>query len=239
MRKIIIFFIGVLLFSQDHIFAKVAQKLTNCDSKACGSDCDTKNKSLTINNQNNNDFKVVPGQNEGRKQIGKGVTLFPIDRVVVIIDGPERRHLICQSELERMGIDGRRPTINDLIIEELIYQDAIKLKIPIDDYADRYIRSIKKAHNIGDRDVDRIFESAGLSPEEGRIKLQKMGANSTMIDIKVKARIFIPQHDVEDFFNKNPKYKQAKYQLEVAFVPFFFEGSHQTTRTIGLFNRSI
>lgn len=146
---------------------------------------------------------------------------IPIDKVVVIVDGPERRFIICRSELERLGIDGRRPTAEDLIIEELIYQDALKHKIPIDDYADRYIRSIKKSHNIGDKEVNTIFEGAGLSLEEGRLKLQKMGANTTMIDIKVKARIVIGLPDVEIEYAKNPKYEEARYQVEVAFVPFF------------------
>lgn len=147
--------------------------------------------------------------------------LIPIDKVVVIVDGPERRYLICQSELDRVGIDGRKPAIEDLIIEELIYQDALKHRIPIDDYADRYIRSIKKNHNIGDKEVEHIFEGAGLTPEEGRFKLQKMGANATMIDLKVKARIIIALQDVENEYAKNPKYEEAHFQVEVAFVPFF------------------
>lgn len=147
--------------------------------------------------------------------------LISIDKVVVIVDGPERRYLICQSELDRVGIDGRLQTVQDAIIEELLFQDAIKHKIPIDDYADRYIRSIKKNHNIDDTEVDKIFEGAGLTPEEGRLKLQKMGANATMIDLKVKARITIALADVEKEYAKNPKYEEAHYQVEVAFVPFF------------------
>lgn len=147
--------------------------------------------------------------------------LFTIDTVAIIVDGPERRHVICKSELEQMGIDGVRPEADKVIIEELIYQDALKLKIPIDDYADRYINSIKKEHNISDKDVERIFESAGLTVQEGRVRLQKMGANSTMIDLKVKARIFVPQSDIENYYHNNPEYKDAKYQIEVAFVPFF------------------
>lgn len=146
---------------------------------------------------------------------------FLLDKALVIVDGPERRHIICQAELERVGIDGRKPTLDDLITEELGYQDALKHKIPLDDYADRYIRTIKKSHNITDKEVDRIFENAGLTPEEGRQKLQKMGANTTMIDLKVKARIVIPPHDVEEYNEKHPKYKQAKYQIEVAFVHFY------------------
>lgn len=168
-----------------------------------------------------NDFAQPVSQQQCAVPQNQSDALFPIDSVAVIIDGPERRHVICKSELERVGIDGRKAPIDDLIIEEMLYQDALKLKVPVDDYADRYIRSIKKQHNIGDKDVDRIFESAGLSPEEGRMKLQKMGANTTMIDLKVKARIFVPQHDIENYFNNNPVYKEAKYYIEVAFVPFF------------------
>lgn len=211
------------MFFIDCINAKIDQAARGSHAKQCSSPTcntvDAHNKVATSKNEDH-DFKIVPAENTQRSSLNKG-KLFPIDRVIVIIDGPERRHIICASELERVGIDGRRPTLNELIIEELIYQDAIKHKIPIDDYADRYIRSIKKAHNIGDREVVRIFEAAGLSLEEGRSKLQKMGANTTMVDLKVKARIFIAQHDVEAYFNQNPEFKEAKYQLEVAFVPFF------------------
>lgn len=154
-------------------------------------------------------------------------SIFTIDNVAIIIDGPERRHVICRSELERAGLDGRKQTPDELIMEELILQDALKLKIPIEDYADRYISSIKKQHNITDKDVERIFEVAGLSVHEGRSKLQKMGANTTMVDLKVKARIFVPQHDIENYYNDNPIYKDAKYQIEVAFVPFFSPASEK------------
>ena len=135
--------------------------------------------------------------------------------------GRKEGTLFVNQNLNVLGIDGERPTIDSSIIKELIYQDALKHKIPLDDYADRYIRAIKKSHNIGDREVDRIFENAGLTPEQGRQELQKMGANTTMIDLKVKARIVIPPHEVEEYNEKHPKYKPAKYQVEVAFVPFY------------------
>ncbi len=151
----------------------------------------------------------------------KDKELFDINTVVVTVDGPERKRYICKSELMRVGIDGRKPSVEDLITEELALQDAIKHKIPVEDFADRYIASIKKAHNVNDREVDRIFEAAGLTPDEGRAKLQAMGAHNTMIDMKVKARIFVPQQEIEEYAKNNPLYKEPKYQLEVAIVPFF------------------
>ena len=147
--------------------------------------------------------------------------LFDIDKVVAIVDGPERKRYICKSELLRVGIDGKKPSLQELIIEELTFQDAVKHKIPVEDFADRYIATIKKSHAVNDREVDRIFEAAGLTSDEGRAKLQLMGAHNTMIDMKVKSRIFVPQQEVEEYYKNHPEYKEGKYQLEVAFMPFF------------------
>jgi hypothetical protein len=223
MKKINLLFIIILVSHIGSIGSKVDQTINaNKTDFEINSD-PSANPQKAIDESG---FQIVASEKTDRTSL-TGPVLFSIDKVVAIIDGPERRHIICQSELERLGIDGRKPQLNDLIIEELIYQDAVKHKVPIDDYADRYIRSIKKAHNIGDKEVDRIFEGAGLSPEEGRTKLQKMGANTTMLDLKVKARIFIPQHDIENYFNQNPKYKEERYEIEVAFVPFF---SHESQK---------
>ena len=221
MKKFCVLFIITILFLVvDFVNAKVDQM--SCNDKANETIRDNKS---SLDNSNSLDIKegwqLDVTKKSDREPLKEAIVSFPIDKLVVIIDGPERRYTISQSELDRVGIDGRKPNLDDLIIEELMYQDALKHKIPLDDYAERYIRVIKKQHNLSDKDVERIFEGAGLSFEEGQQKLQKMSAANTMMDIKVKARIFIPQHEVEDYFKKYPEYKDAKYQLEVAFVPFF------------------
>lgn len=146
---------------------------------------------------------------------------IPVDRIAAVVHGPEQVRIICESELKLVSIEGVVPTIDDLIDEELMFQDALKHHATREEDADRYIRTIKENNNITDKDVDRIFEAAGLTPAEGRLKLQKMAAKQTMISIKVASRINIALQDVEKEYAKDPRYEDARYEVEIAFVPFF------------------
>ena len=145
---------------------------------------------------------------------------FLINEVAVIVDGPERRFYITKLELETPSFDGRIPSVDDIINEELVYQDALKHKIPITEYAQKHIQSIKKQNKLSDEKFEQICADVGLDPKAALEKFEKMGASNTMIEHKIMSRIYVPEHEVKAFYEENPIFKPAKYQLQVGFIPF-------------------
>ncbi len=143
---------------------------------------------------------------------------FLINEVAVVVDGPERRFYVTTFDLETPSFDGKIPTLDDIVDEELIYQDALKHKIPITEYAQKHIQNIKKQHKLSDEAFTKICADAGLDQASALEKFEKMGATNTMI--QHKADSFVAEHEVKAFYEENPVYKQAKFQLQVGFVPF-------------------
>lgn len=145
---------------------------------------------------------------------------FLVNEVSVIVDGPERRFYITRAELETPGFDGRIPSVDDIINEELTYQDAMKHKIPITEFAEKHIQGIKKQNKLTDEAFDKICADAGLDPQMALEKFEKMGAANTMIEHKIMSRIYLPEHEIKAYYDANPKIKPAKYQLQVGYIPF-------------------
>ncbi len=150
-----------------------------------------------------------------------------IDSIVAVVYGPERTRIICDSELRRMGIDGRRRTLPDIILEELMYQQTIKYKIPVDESAiDKYLLDIRRKNNLSLEQVKDIFKRSGYTYQEGREQLAMMYASSTMVELKIMQRLGVTEQEVLAFYEANPIYKEAKYQLERSFIPYKSSISH-------------
>lgn len=146
---------------------------------------------------------------------------FVLDEIMVTTYGPERTRVICKSEVERLSIDGRQRSLEDVVFEELLFQETIRFKVPMDDSViDKYISSLRKEHNMTLDDIKGIFKNSGYSYEEGREQLRLMYAGNAMLEHKVASRLIVPRDDIIKFYNDNPQTKEAKYLIEIAFVPF-------------------
>ncbi|MGE0009249.1 MAG: hypothetical protein AB7F19_01800 [Candidatus Babeliales bacterium] len=144
---------------------------------------------------------------------------FIIDEIMVTAYGPERTRVICRSEVERMSIDGRKRTVEDVVFEELLFQETIRYKIPMDDTViDKYISSLRQEHNLTLDDIKGIFRSSGYSYEEGREQLKLMHAANSMLEHKVTSRLIVPRDDILKYYNDHPERKDAKYQIEIAHI---------------------
>ena len=55
-----------------------------------------------------------------------------VNKVAAIVHGPKRTHIFTELDYKRRGIDGRTRSLTDLITDELIYQDALRVKMPIE-----------------------------------------------------------------------------------------------------------
>lgn len=146
---------------------------------------------------------------------------YIVDEILVIVYGPERTRVITKLEVECLSIDGRKRSLDDLIIEELIYQEGLKFKIQIDEsFIDRYIANIRKQYNLSLEDVKQIFKQSGYSFEEGREQLRVMYATNAMIDNMITSRLHVPRDDVLAYYEKYPVIQESKYQLQMTLVPF-------------------
>lgn len=144
-----------------------------------------------------------------------------VDETAVIICGPERERIVCLSEINRLSIDGRKLTKDSLITEELLFQETVKYKVPIDEsVVDKYLANIQRDHKVSLDQIKDIFKSAGYTYGEGRDQLRMMYAGNMILDNKIRARLIVPEKEVIAYYEAHPRIKEPKYLLEVGFIPF-------------------
>lgn len=146
--------------------------------------------------------------------------LVLIDRIEAVVFGPEATDLITHADIQRPGIDGSQKTKEELIIDRLIFQDALKHRIMVDDKTiDDYLARIARAHNVSTHEIEELFRHSGYTVEEARRELGMLYANNEMISYQVKSQLIIPEKDVVAYWNENPLTKPATITIERAFVP--------------------
>lgn len=144
---------------------------------------------------------------------------FTVDEIKSVIYGQEITSLITQSDLDRPSINGDFRTLEDLIFEDLLVQDALKFKIlPDEEEIDRHLKQVQRDNNMNEEQIRQVFSNAGYTYEEGRDQMGRMKAASTILDHKVRAQVMVPEKEVKKFYDENPEMLPAEYLLERAFV---------------------
>lgn len=142
-----------------------------------------------------------------------------LDEIRVRVDGPERSQIFCTSDLRRRNIDSRPQTMATLARDELMYQDAIRHKVPIDDdavYAQ--LRKTLSGFGLKAGDEDMIFAQEGYDYKEGFDKFRVTYGANAMISHKVNQGLVITEQEVQAYHDAHPIKIEAAYKIQMAFV---------------------
>lgn len=146
---------------------------------------------------------------------------YLLDKICVVVFSEESTEIITQSDLERPGLDGSPRSLNDLILEKLVFADAKKMKIVADEEAvDRHLMSVQKDNNLTLDQLKEIFKSAGYSYEEGRAQFGVMTTVNSMLDFKIRSRLMIPEKEITAYYDEHPEIEEAQYKLVKTIVPY-------------------
>ncbi len=141
-----------------------------------------------------------------------------VDEIVARVYGQEGCHIITRSDLQRPGFGGQPRSLSELIFEAMVYLDALKHKIIIDDEAvDKYIQMIQRENNVTLEQVEQSFKDVGYTVEEGRKQLAILQTVSTMINLRVHKNLVVPRKEVERYYQAYPEYVPEEYTFEYAF----------------------
>ncbi len=167
---------------------------------------------------------VVPDAEE-KKETGKDDVqqekspLYVIDTIKVVVFGDDRTDLITDLDCKRPSLDGQTRSQEDLILEELIYQDAARYKmLATDESTERHLMAVQREHNLSLDDLKNIFASAGYTFEEGKAKFGVMSTVGQMLDFKIRSRLIVPEKDIEHYYKEHPVYSDETYQLANALI---------------------
>jgi hypothetical protein len=161
---------------------------------------------------------------------------YIIDRVEAVIFGSEVTDIVTLSDIQRIGFDGKYHAKEEVIADRVMFQDALKYRIAMDEKAvDEYM--VKVSKNLGGTldDIKAMFTQSGYTYEEGRRQFAMMYANNQLIDHKIRSRLIVPERVVIEYYEANPIITQASYLLERGFVPATSQNSDEVRKKIDTF----
>lgn len=156
---------------------------------------------------------------------------YLVDTIRVVIFGEEETDIITESDLKRPSLEGAMRSKDDIILERLIYLDAKKFKVlPDEETIDRHLQAVQREHNLTLDQLKQMFKNAGYTYEQGRQQFSVMTTINSMLDLKIRSRLIVPERDVLKYYNEHPERQEAAYFIEKAFVPFSSIESKQTLK---------
>jgi len=144
-----------------------------------------------------------------------------LDRIEAVVFGQEGSILITKTDVDRRGLEGNYRTLDDIILEQLLFQEAEKYRIvPSEDKIDSYLETVQRESGLSREELKMMFADAGYTYDDGRKQLGIMFANNTLIDFKIKSRLIVQEKDIVVYYEAHPLYLDASYQLKRAVIPF-------------------
>ena len=156
--------------------------------------------------------------------------LFLIDRIETVVFGPEDTSIITHSDLARPALDGQFRKKDQLILDQLIYQDAKRYNIVDEAMVDRYMAIIQRENELTLDQIKAMFSEYGYTYQEGRQQLSILNTVNSMIDFKIRSKLIVPENEVRAYYDANPIYTPESYQIARIFVPFADDASRKALR---------
>lgn len=145
--------------------------------------------------------------------------LYLLDTIQAVIYFEDDTFVITKSDLDRPGIDGVYRSLDDRIMEALLYAEAKKYKmLPTKEAVEKHLQAVQQEHNLTKEELYNIFRTAGYTPEEGKEQFSHLSAISSLIDFRIRSRLIIPERDIVAYYEENPVWEEPTYQLQRAFV---------------------
>ena len=170
--------------------------------------------------------------------VTKSEDIYLIDQMVVTIFTPEGTEIITKSDVDRLSLEGQPRTLEQLKDDRLMSLDAKKYNMWPDAQAiTDHLEKIKADNGLSDKALLNIFKQSGYTYDDARQEFAIMYANSNIVEFKIRSRLIVPEKDVIAYYENNPEFDDAAYQIERAVVPL--RGTKSEERQLQEIERNI
>lgn len=152
-------------------------------------------------------------------ELNESDDIYTIDTIKAVLFGDERTDIITLSDVQRPSLDGHQRSLEDLVLERAMYQDAARYKmLPTEDAVIKRLQAVQRDNKLSKDDLERIFRTSGYTYEEGKELFAIMTAVGTVLDFKIMSRLIVPEKDIITYYQEHPVMQDATFQLERALV---------------------
>lgn len=164
------------------------------------------------------------------KQLSLSLTLFAamqaefllFDQGVTVVSGPVANSIITYSDVfEKLNLDGSPVSREKLIEMEIISQEVIATKMPLDETAaDKYLANIQKTNNLSQQDLEDLAGQCHRTFHELKQLLTLQYTYDFFLYHKFRAHLVPSDQDVQNYCDENPQVAPGHCIVQVAFVDF-------------------
>ena len=146
---------------------------------------------------------------------------YLVDKIDAVVFGQEGSQIITKSEVDRPSLEGRPRTLDDIVLERLMYLDGQRFKVTADDeMIDRHLGNIQRDNHMTLEDLKNVFAQAGYSYEEGRRQFGMISVINQVLDFRIRSRLIVPDKEVSAYYKNNPEMLEPCYHVQRALIPY-------------------
>lgn len=157
-----------------------------------------------------------------------------IDQGAVVVCGPERNTVIVDTDSTwKRGLDGRPAGLQQQIQQDIIAQQVVADKVPLDPTAaDKYVETMKKQNNFTDNDLVELFDSVGRTFSEGIQLLSDQYTYESFMHFKFKSQLVPTEDEIASYYKAHPQHVDGYAQIQVAYVDFADDTKEATKKKV-------
>jgi hypothetical protein len=157
-----------------------------------------------------------------------------LDQGVIVVSGPVANTMITHSDVfDKLNLDGTAIPLERLIKMEIIRQEVIADKMPLDDTAaDKYLANIQKVNNLSLDDLEELAGQCRRTFFELKQLLTLQYTYDFFLYHKFRAHLVPSDQDVIDYCEEHPDVEPGHCVIEVAFVEFTPDNKQQVSEKI-------
>ena len=144
-----------------------------------------------------------------------------LDSIEAVVYGPANARVITKWDIARPPLGGPAATLDEVVLEYLICDDAQKLKIaPSESDVDRILDTVRKQNNLTLDQLSELVKENGYTMEEIRERFKRMQVVNQMLDYRVRSNVIIPRREIVNYYEANPEIEEARLVIRRACIPF-------------------
>ena len=152
-----------------------------------------------------------------------------LDQGIMVISGPVANTIITHSDVfDKLNLDGTPISLEHQIKMEIIRQEVIADKMPMDETAaDKYLANIQKTNNLSLDDLEELAGQCRRTFFELKQLLTLQYTYDFFLYHKFRAHLVPSDQDVIDYCNEHPDVEPGHCVIQVAFVDFTEDNKEQ------------
>lgn len=132
-----------------------------------------------------------------------------IDETAALVATTAQTGVITQVDVQTPDLAGNKVDLEELVNQELFYQDGDKKGMGGEEQVERYLRAIQEEHDMTRDEIEEMFAAFGLTYEQGVDKIGRLQVVNTNLDFEIRSNLMITPEEIQAYYEKHPEVTEA------------------------------